>query len=297
MTFSDYWQAREGRRLVAEALAVLTPDDPRARQRFLAALRQAVLLLPVAELPPGYDVGDAIVGQKVPLRVTLVHGADKQPYLDLFTSESQLREHHPSDLPYVLVPFPVLAELALSAKMGGMIIDRNRNASAVLTPPTLRTLLSQDQATPSLPAAPQPATPRPPTPPTQPPFRVGPPPRVVTQYEIHALDQLLRRQPGLSHAYLFGLVRGNAINQATMALALGYARVPDQATLQALAAEITKRVGTAGVMLMDERLAALLARQPGAIRFEFMASVRGDSGGGTPPSDLPPAPASPDTPA
>src|SRR5688572_24465118 len=111
MSFNDYWQGQQQRRAVADAIAALRPGDPSSEAPLYQALRKAILLLPVPELPEGMNSGDLLVGQNIQVKVTMVQGANHQLFLPLFTSEAHLQRAHPAESPYILVALPPILEM------------------------------------------------------------------------------------------------------------------------------------------------------------------------------------------
>lgn len=264
MAFNDYWQATQTRREVAEAIAALRPGDVAAQNRFLNLLQQAVLLLPVAELPPGHELGEMVTEPHVPLKVTFIQEEDGRPYLEIFTSEERLLFNHPGEQPYIGLPFVALAQIALTTHVAGIIIDRNGDSSALLTPPVIETFIEamMGQGAPELLQQSSDAYPD---------LRMGPPPRVLTQHELVTLNTYLTEQPGLLEAYVFGVMPAGMEPMLTVGLAFAYA--PNQERLQDMACEVAEILGRSGVLLVDEELASLLARQMGAIRFDRMGGA------------------------
>lgn len=262
MSFNEYWQAEQQRRAVAEAIAALQPGDRAAHERFYHALQQALLLLPVEALPEGLASGERLVGKEVSVQVKMVEGQDNKRYLPLFTGEATLAHARGDEPAHLLVSFPTLAQMAIQARLGGIIVDQGGPASAVVQLPVLVALARQrtePRPTPVGGPAEAPAA--------TPALRVGPAPRVVEHREIIALGEWARRQPGLAQAYLFGLVQGG--QPPMLAVGLGFREAPPQEQMQALARELHDVLGPAGVLWLSPPLTTLLARQAGAIHFDL----------------------------
>ncbi len=282
MSFNEYWQAEQVRRTLQEAIGALKEADGEAHARFFQALQQSLLLLPIEVLPPGMQSGDVLAGSNVPLQLKLIKGAEDKLFLPLFTSEAHLRLSHSPDQLYLLLPFPAVLQVALQIRAAGILIDRGGPASATVQASALLAMA------PHLRNAPPPPTAQPPNQPT---VRLGPPPRVIEHREVAALNRWLQQQPGLSQAYLFGLVRG-ATTPPILALGLAVSTPPPPERFQAMGREVGELLGPSAVTLLSGEWATLLARQAGAIRFDFrqMGSPE-TSEGEPPPSDLAPPPA------
>lgn len=264
MAFNDYWQATQTRCEVAEAIAALRPGNVAAQTRFLNLLQQAVLLLPVAELPPGHELGEMVTELHVPLQITFIQEEDGRPYLEIFTSEERLLFNHPHEQPYVGLPFMALAQIALTTQVAGIIIDRNGDASALLTPPVIETFMT-GMTGHGVMALLQPS------PDAYPDLRMGPPPRLLTQHELLALNGYLKQQSGLQEAYLFGVMPAEMEPMLTVGLSFTYP--PSQERLQEMACEVSQILGRSGVLLVDQEMITLLGRQMGAIRFDQMEAA------------------------
>lgn len=261
MSFNDYWQAQQRRRAVAEAVAALKEGGPDAQTRLYESLRHAVLLLPVAELPEGHAMGDVLMGQNVQVKVAMPKGPNDRLFMPGFTSEETLRLSHPEeDSPYVLLPFQALAKMTLTAGAGGVILDRGGPHSAVV-PPAMLQALADGQPPPQPPPATAPAQQAPQS------LHLSPPSRIVTYAELERLNGWLRQQPGLAQAYLFGLMYGT--NKPMLTIGMGFLHAPGKEAMEQLARQAGELMGQVGVILLDGQLARLLARQAGAIRFDF----------------------------
>jgi hypothetical protein len=269
MSFNEYWQAEQQRRALERALAALPVGGDAAQAQFLDALKVAVLLMPVKELPEGMKRGD-LLQQQAQVRVGLVQGSQRSGlFVPVFTREEHFLRSYPEDAPYLLVPFAVIARMALSANATGIVIDQSGPASAVVQASTLSVLLQGMGGKPAQPAAGTAQAEQ-----GAPPWRLGPPPRVVTYREIVALHEWLARQEGVVQAFLFGLIRHDG--RAALTVGLGALEPVEQSRLHELAQELAPILGPSGILLLDERLARLLSRQGGAIRFDLEADEGGE---------------------
>lgn len=283
MSFNDYWQAQQRRRAVAAAIVNLREGGPAAQTQLYEALRQAILLLPVAELPEGHTIGDVVVGQNVQIRVSMTKGLEDKLYLPCFTSEAHLHRSHPDNAtPYVLLPFPAIAQMALTVGAVAVLLDQGGPHSAIVARPMLERLASGQVQLESPPA--QAGQPQRPT------LRLSPPPRVIAYGELTRLHEWLQQQPGLAQAYLFGLLHGTA--KPMLTVGMGFPQSPGQDVVEQLAREASALLGPVGVILLDGPLATLLARQAGAIRFDFTVEAS-EPPADAPPNGPPPAPATP----
>jgi hypothetical protein len=289
VSFNDYWQAQQRRRAVAAAIAKLKDGGPAAQAQLYETLRLAVLLLPVAELPEGHATGDVVVGQNVQIKVALAKGPDEKLYLPCFTSEENLhRGHSDEEVLYVLLPFQAIAQMALTANAVGVLLDRAGPHSAIMPRPMLESLAAgQAQFQPS-PSQAQPGQPQRPT------LHLSAPPRLVTHAEIMRLHEWLAQQPNLAQAYLFGLLYGTG--KPVLTIGMGFLQPPGRDTMEQLAKEAGHLLGPVGVIGLDGKMAAALARQAGAIRFDFTVEGR-ESTDGAPPTAAPPSPDAPHSPA
>lgn len=301
MSFNAYWQAAQQRRAVAEAIQQIQPGDTQAHQRMYQALQQAALLLPIVQVPEGLESGDYLKGENVSVQVKMVKGPQDKIYLPLFTSSAAMQQAHGEQQPHLLLTFHTLVQMVLRAQAGGIILDRQGPRSMVVELAVLLNLTNPraNLANPPLDltttqgpsASPSPSTPpnrdsaAPPTVPgqavtamppmgaatsipTAPTLRVGPPPRVLTFHELQGLQAWLGEQEEVVEAYLFGLLKDDT--QPILALGLGFATIPPTAQLQAMARSLRGVLGTSGLIPLTTQLATLLARQPGAIRFELL---------------------------
>ncbi|MGH2543916.1 MAG: SseB family protein [Ardenticatenaceae bacterium] len=264
MAFNEFWQAEQQRRAVAEAITVLKPDDASTQARFFQALQNASLLLPVEALPEGMQNGDLLAGQNVPVQVKMIKGQENEVYLPLFTGEASLRRGQLAEQPFIAVAFPAIVQMALQARLTGIVIDQGSPAMATVP---LSALLNLSKSKAAEGAQPQPAAAPAPTPAHQSQLRVGPPPRVLDYPEIAELNDWLQKQRGLVQAYLFGLMRGNS--PPVLAVGMGFPDAPPAARMQEMARELPAFLGPSSLLLLDGQLATLLARQPGAIRFDL----------------------------
>ncbi len=277
MSFNEYWQAEQARGAVAEAIAAMKAGDGAAHQRLYEALKKAALFLPLAVMPEGLQNGDLLVGEKVPLQIKMVKDQQGEPYLPLFSSESTLRHSDPSMSGYLALAFAALVQLALQTRARGIIVDRDGPASAVLQLPVLLSLAQQGG--PGQAAAPTQAGQ----------LRVGPPPRVIEHREVLRLTEWLL-QAGVRQAFLFGMHHGG--QPPVLALGVDFINTPDSERVQAMARALHEVVGPSAVTPLTGPLAMLLARQPGAIRFDLRdQGLPQPTIDGTPASAAPPSPA------
>ncbi len=264
MSFNEYWQAEQNRNTLREAMAAVRQRSDGAIPKLQAALRNVILLVPVREVPPNHEIGDTVRGANVPLQVMLTRDERGGQHLVVFTSEQELVATYPAAPPFIGLSFDVLAHLAAQAPIADVVIDRN-GPSAVTIPPSL--LTSWARPAPSASGTPAPATP---------PLVAGqaqltPPPRMVTWQELRALDAVLREQPELVQAYLFGVMHGTSPSLLTVGL--GFTTQPTPEIMQTIARAIGKVLGASGVLALDSRLPLVLARQAGAIRFDLGGEI------------------------
>lgn len=252
--FNTYWVAKEGRRQLATMIIQLRSGGKEAQTRFLDLLPQTYLLLPVAKLPTDYEMGDLFNESPLPIHKSLVKRSSGKPYLTLYTSETQLRKNHPASLPYLMVPFHLLAQTALNLKLGGVIIDRNTRTWIVLPASLLHRSLSTK--TSKSPIWSQDA-----------PLSLSPPPRAIAQNEIAALQHYLQAQKGLIKAYLFGLDKDE--KRTVLTVGLKYVRIPSKKELRQTKQEVDRIFGESGILLLNQQREAKLDGQPGVIRFEM----------------------------
>lgn len=246
-----------------------------------AALKNAILFVPLRDLPTEHEVGDTVHGANVPLHVMLARDENGSQHLAVFTSETELTATFPGQPPYLGIPFSVLAQLAAQAPILDVVIDRN-GATPVTTPPGLLTSWAQPAGS----AAPSPA-PAPTT--TPPPAQIGAVPRVMTFQQLQVLEGLLRQQEGLVQAYLFGVLQGTP--PPLLTVGLGFIHPPTPERMQSMVKAISQIVGASGVLVLDHRLPLLLARQMGVIRFDFppvVPPLSHNSEGASPPDPHPP---------
>ena len=260
-SFNTYWVAKQQRRELAAAIMQLRKNKL-ARHRFFNLLRQANLLLPVAKLPPTYEIGDLVDHKNVPLQMSLAKTSTGKPYLAVYTSEEELRRHHPEPR-YVIVPFHLLAQVALKTKITGIIIDRNSPTSTTLPLSILQTLVP--------PKAAERAHTRLQSVPSSPQISLGPPPRIMSQGEIVALHRYFKAQKGVIKAYLFGLVEGK--NKEVLIVGLRYTMTPTKERLQQMMQEVRSILGHCGILLLNEQREANLAHQPGVICFDVEKAI------------------------
>lgn len=256
--FNTYWVAKEGRRQLATMIIQWRSGGKEAQTRFLDLLQQTYLLLPVAKLPADYEMGDLFNESRLPIQKSLVKTSSGKPYLTLYTSETELRKNHPASLPYLMVPFQLLAQTALNLKLAGVIIDRNTRTWIVLPASLLRRSLSNK--TNKHPISSQNRR-------AQAPLSLSPPPRVIAQNEIAALQHYLQAQKGLIKAYLFGLDKDE--KRTVLTVGLKYVRIPSKKELRQTKQEVDRIFGESGILLLNQQREAKLDGQPGVIRFEM----------------------------
>lgn len=288
MSFNDYWQAEQNRKLLREAMVAVRNREEGAIQKLQGTLRNVILLVPVREVPPNHEIGDTVRGANVPLQVMLTRDEQGGQHLVVFTGEQELLATYPAAPPFIGLSFDVLAHLATQAPIADVIIDRN-GASPVTVPPSL--LSSWARPAPVLSGVSTPT----PTPLVAGQAQLTPPPRMVTWQELRALEQVLREQEDLVQAYLFGVMHGAP--PPLLTVGLGFTSQPTPERIQTVARAIGKVLGASGVLALDSRLPMVLARQAGTIRFDFEPRT----GEGThlqsqaephlPPGALPPFPA------
>lgn len=259
MSFNDYWQAQEKQRQVATAIAALKSGGKAAQTELLKTLRDASLLVPVAELPEGYYSGDIIKANNVHLKITMIRGKDQKAYLSLFTSEESLRRSFPNPHPYVVLDFKNLVKLALNVKVVGIVIDRNGPASAILPAPIFPSFLTPKASNASNQAPEQRKTQ----------LQAGPIPRLMTQAEIATLYDYLLKQENITQAYLFGLKQKK---KSILTVGLVHRGVaPTQKEIQSIARELSTMIGTSGVLVLNKGLKTMVERLVGVVRFDLMA--------------------------
>lgn len=256
--FNTYWVAKEGRRQLATMIIQLRSGGKEAQTRFLDLLQQTYLLLPVAKLPTDYEMGDLFTESRLPIQKSLVKRSSGKPYLTLYTGETELRKNHPASTPYLMVPFYLLAQTALNLKLAGVIIDRNTRTWIVLPTSLLRRSLSNKTSKPPISSQSRPA---------QAPLSLSPPPRVIAQNEIAALQHYLQAQKGLIKAYLFGLDKDE--KRTVLTVGLKYVRIPSKKELRQTKQEVDRILGESGILLLNQQREAKLDGQPGVIRFEM----------------------------
>ena len=264
MSFNDYWLAQQQQRKVAAAIAALKSGGKAAQAELLKTLRDASLLVPVADLPEGYHTGDIIKAKNVRLNITLIRGKDQKAYLALFTGEESLRRSFAEPHPYVVLNFKGLVKLALNIKVVGIVIDRNGPASAILPATILPSFLTPQKSPVSNQAPQQSKVPQQ----SKAQLQAGPIPRLITQAEIASLHSYLLAQENIAQAYLFGLKQRK---KSILTVGLVHRGVaPKQEEIQSMARELNPIIGGSGVLVLNERLKTMLERLVGVVRFDLM---------------------------
>jgi hypothetical protein len=285
VSFNDYWQAEQKRRRLREVMVAVRDRVEGSSEQLQSALRAAIVLVPVREMPPNHDIGDTVRGANVPLQVMLARDEQERQHLVVFTSEKELATTYPGSPPFIGLPFEVLAHLATQAPIVDVVIDKDGGA-ALTFPPTLLKAWARPAPqnaekgeggkSPQLVAGQA---------------QLTAPPRPLTWQELAALREVLMAQEGLVQAYLFGVLHGNP--PPLLTVGLGFTTPPTPDRMQALARDVGKVLGASGVLALDSRLPVLLARQPGAIRFDLepsppllpaQAGEGGDSEAAPPPN-------------
>jgi hypothetical protein len=209
----------------------------------------------------------------------MVRREDGQIYLPLFTGVAALRRVHDESQPYLAIHCKIAAKMALQARLAGAIIDRGGPAVAHVALPTLIALAKGES--PPAPSG-SPGTP------AQPKLLLGPPPRLLDYDEIADLYAFLGEQPSIAQAFLFGVVQDK--KPPELAVGVGFTEPQPAERLPELMRGIREIMGPVGVLWLDGRLATLLARQGGAIRFKVRKSQPAPtSASGTPPTSPPPS--------
>ncbi len=256
--FNTYWVAKESRRQLATAIIQLRSGRKESQKRFLDLLQKTHLLLPVDELPTAYEIGDLFDEQPLPIKASVIRTSSGKPYLTLYTSETELRKNHHASLPYLIVPFHLLAQVAVNLKLAGIIVDRNTRTWIVLPTSLLRRALSTKTSKSPLSSQNHPR---------QAPLNLSPPPRVIAQNEIAALQHYLQAQQGLIKAYLFGLDKDE--KRTILTVGLKYVGIPSKKELRQTKQEVSRILGESSILLLNQQREAKLDHQPGVIRFEM----------------------------
>lgn len=272
MSFNEYWQAERVRREIAAMIRTLERGDQAAERALLLRLAAAQLFLPVGALPPGMRDGEPVRQPGVPLKVRMVRTREEQRFLPLFTSEPQIQRSAFADNHFVVVPFSGAAQLAVQNGTAGIVVDQGEGPSFVIPVAALQGLAARGNQGGAPDGRPRGAR-----------LHLSPPPRLLSFDDLRRLEEWLRREPEIVQAYLFGLAREK--NRVMLTLGIGCPGGLSPERIRELARSVSGILGASGVILLDANLAQLLARQPGAIRFELEAARTPPT---PPPSDPPP---------
>ncbi|MCB0076306.1 MAG: SseB family protein [Anaerolineales bacterium] len=250
MSFNDYWQAEHRRREVEAAMRQLPTQSPAAQQHFTQVLRDAVLLFPIESLAEGVQRGDLFASETSPtVNIKVIRGNDGKLFFPLFTSEAELVASFGEEQPFLLVPFPQYAQMALRAN-AAVIVNPKSELRALLPPDGLRAL-TQPPPNPQQAANP---------------MRLVPPTRLLSYRELTTLQGWLSQQDELRQAYLFGLVQGG---QPALTLGVDFATPKDKATMEALARDLHGAFGPLLLIPLDARTMTAVSHLPTAIHFDL----------------------------